>query len=147
MELLKAIRADYFQAMKDKDALKKGVLSLVVSAANLQEKEKGQEISDEEVILIIQRELKQTKETLSLTPIDRQDLVDQSDAKIKLLNNYLPEQMSKEDLVVAIEKIAADGNLELIKKNQGLFMKQMMSIYQGQTDGKTLNAVLAGLLK
>ncbi|MFI3284550.1 MAG: GatB/YqeY domain-containing protein [Erysipelotrichaceae bacterium] len=147
MKLLEQIKSDYFTAMKNKDSLKKGTLSLLVSAANLQAKEKGVELSDEEVITLIQKELKQARETLSLTPSDRDDLIDQANLKIELLNHYLPKQLSEEEIQGLIEKFAAEQGLEFIKKNQGLFMKGVMQLAKGQTDGKTLNQVLSSMLK
>lgn len=144
--LLIRIKNDYKQAMKDKDSLKKGVFQLLISAINAGTKEKGEDLTDQEVCVIIQRELKQTNETLSLTPSDRLDLIDQSKSKIELLKEYLPSQMTIEEVKEAIIKLANDNNLELIKKNQGVIIKGMMSTYGSSTDGKMINTVLASLL-
>ena len=147
MSLNEKIRKDYFDAMKNKDTLKKGVYSMLISNINAKEKEKGSTIDDQEIIVIIQKELKQVKETLSFTPSDRADLIEQSDAKIVLLNSYLPKQLSEQELTAKIHQFASDNNLELIKKNQGLIIKGLMSELQGQTDGKSLNVALSKILK
>ena len=67
-ELLTQLRKENMQAMKDKDTLKKGVLSLLISAIALGEKEKGETLSKEDELTYVQKELKQTKETLAETP-------------------------------------------------------------------------------
>ncbi|MDD6258363.1 MAG: GatB/YqeY domain-containing protein [Erysipelotrichaceae bacterium] len=146
-ELLKQLRKDNMQAMKDHDTIKKGVLSLVISSIALKEKESGKELSKEEEITCIQKELKQQKDSLAETPASRTDLIDQTNQKIAILEGYLPKQMSEEEIREAIMKIVSDQNLELTKKSQGKIMKTMMSEYKGKTDGKAVNQVLGTLLK
>ncbi len=145
--LLERIKQDYKQALKDKDTLKKGVFSLLIAAINAGSKEKGEELTDDEICTIIQKELKQTNESLSLTPANRDDLITMNNNKIKLLKEYLPKQMSAEEVIKAIVELAQELNLELVKKNQGIIIKGMMSKYGSSTDGKSINVALASLLK
>lgn len=146
-ELLTQIRKDNMQAMKDKDTLKKGVCSLLISAIALAEKEGGKTLSKEEELTYVQRELKQTKETLKETPSDRIDLIEETKKKIALLEAYLPAQMSEEEIKKAIEEMMSEKGLEATKKSQGIIMKGMMAKFKGSTDGKTVNKVLATILK
>lgn len=146
-ELLTQIRKDNMQAMKDKDTLKKGVCSLLISAIALAEKEGGKTLSKEEELTYVQRELKQTKETLEETPSDRIDLIEETKKKIALLEAYLPAQMSEEEIKKAIEEMMSEKGLEATKKSQGIIMKEMMAKFKGSTDGKTVNKVLATILK
>ncbi|MBQ1354918.1 MAG: GatB/YqeY domain-containing protein [Solobacterium sp.] len=145
-ELLTQLRKENMQAMKDKDTLKKGVLSLLISAIALGEKEKGETLSKEDELTYVQKELKQTKETLAETPADRTDLIAETEKKIAILESYLPQQMSEAEIKAAIEAIMQEKGLEPVKKAQGVIMKEMMEKYKGQTDGKTVNKVLAGIL-
>lgn len=145
--LLTELRKDNMQAMKDHDNVKKGVLSLVVSAIALAEKESGKELSKEEELTYIQRELKQTKEALEETPESRTDLIEETKTKIAILESYLPKQLSEDEIKTAIESFLSENSLEPIKKNQGPVMKEIMAKYKGQTDGKTVNKVLATILK
>lgn len=145
--LLTELRKDNMQAMKDHDNVKKGVLSLVVSAIALAEKESGKELSKEEELTYIQRELKQTKEALEETPESRTDLIEETKTKIAILESYLPKQLSEDEIKTAIESFLSENGLEPIKKNQGPVMKEIMAKYKGQTDGKTVNKVLATILK
>ncbi|MBR0214889.1 MAG: GatB/YqeY domain-containing protein, partial [Solobacterium sp.] len=97
-ELLTQLRKENMQAMKDKDTLKKGVLSLLISAIALGEKEKGETLSKADELTYVQKELKQTKETLAETPADRTDLIAETEKKIAILESYLPQQMSEAEI-------------------------------------------------
>lgn len=145
--LLTQLRKDNMQAMKEHDNVKKGVLSLVVSAIALAEKEGGKELSKEEELTYVQRELKQTREALEETPASRTDLIEETKTKIAILEGYLPKQLSEQEIKEAIETFLKENNLEPIKKNQGPIMKEIMAKYKGQTDGKTVNKVLSTMLQ
>lgn len=147
MSLLLTLRKDKMAALKEKDTVKNGVCSLLISAIALAEKEQNKELSDEEAAAYIQKELKQTRETLSLTPEDRTDLIEETKRKIEILESYLPKQMSQEEIKEAVEAILAEKNLEAIKKNQGILIKEMMAKYKGKTDGKTVSTVIQTILK
>lgn len=144
--LLVQLRKDNMAAMKAKDTLKKGVLSLVISAIALKEKESGITLDEASEQEIIQKELKQTKDALAQTPESREDLIAENKAKIAILESYLPKQMSEEEIREAINKIIEDDGLELTKKSQGPIMKKMMAQYKGLIDGKLVNKVLGEVL-
>lgn len=145
--LLTQLRKDNMVAMKEKDTIRKGVLSLLISAIALAEKEQGEVLSETQELTYVQKELKQTKETLEETPSDRTNLIEETKKKIEILESYLPKQLTEEEVKKAIEDFLAKENLEPIKKNMGAIMKGIMALYQGQTDGKTVNRVLSELLK
>lgn len=146
-ELLTQLRKENMQAMKDHDTVKKGVLSLVISAIALAEKEGGKVLTKDEELTYVQRELKQTREALAETPASRQDLIDETKKKIEILESYLPKQMSEDEIRAAIEKIMAENNLEPVKKSQGVIMKSMMAQYKGKIDGKMVSKILGTILK
>ena len=146
-ELLIELRKANMQAMKDHDTVKKGVLSLVISSIALAEKEDGKTLTREEELTFIQKELKQTRESLTETPADRTDLIEKTKKKIEILESYLPRQLTEEEIKTAIESILTEKGLEPVKKSQGVVMKEIMAKYKGQTDGKTVNKVLSTILK
>lgn len=146
-ELLIQLRKDNMQAMKDHDSLKKGVYSLLISAIALAEKESGKALSKEEELTYVQRELKQTKDSLSQTPADRTEIIEETKKKIALIESYLPKQMGEEEIKAAVEAIMQEKGLAPEKKSQGPIMKEIMAKYKGQIDGKMVNQVLSGILK
>ena len=144
-KLLLQLRKENMQAMKEKDTLKKGVLSLVISAIALAEKEKGETLSEADE-LVFQKELKQTKDALASTPASREDLIDECNRKIAILESYLPKQLSADEIKDAIELIFSEKGLERSKKSQGVIMKEMMAKFKGQVDGKLVSKVLGEIL-
>ncbi|MDD6559634.1 MAG: GatB/YqeY domain-containing protein [Lactimicrobium massiliense] len=145
-ELLKQIRHDNMQAMKEKDEVRKGVCSLLISAIALAEKESGKVLEKDEELVFVQKELKQTKEELESIPDSRPELKEKAQQKIAIIESYLPKQMSDDEIRDALEKIIAEKGLDHTKKSQGQVMKAMMAEYKGKTDGKTVARVLGTLL-
>lgn len=146
MELLQKLRKDNLQAMKDKDSLKKGVLTLVISAIALAEKEEKRELSLEEEYTYVLKELKQTKDALNETPSSREDLIDENKKKIAILESYLPKQLTLEEIEEIINTFIKNEMIEPVKKNQGIIIKHVLNNYKGQVDGKLVNSVLAKIL-
>lgn len=146
MSFLNELRKDKMKSMKDKDKQKTGVLSMIMSAVALAEKEEKRELSDEEALVFVQRELKQARDTLESIPADRQDLIDETNRRIEIIEAYLPEQMSEDDLEKAIENIIVEENLEKSPKSKGILIKLTLDKYKGQTDGKSVNKIVSKLL-
>ncbi len=145
--LLTKLRKDNLQAMKDKDVLKKGVLTLVISSIALAEKENGKELELGEELTFIQKEIKQVKEALKETPVTRTDLIEANEKKLALLESYLPKQLSEEEVKEKILAFMEENGLEPIRPNQGKIMNGILGMYKGQTDGKTVNMVLRTIIK
>lgn len=145
-KLLIKLRKDNMQAMKEKDTIKKGVLSLVIASIALAEKENNVTLDEADELTYIQKELKQVRDSLAQTPSNREDLIAQEKQKIAILESYLPKQMDEEQIKEAILKIIDENNLEKSKKSQGVIMKTMMADYKGLVDGKLVNKVLGEIL-
>ena len=145
-KLLIKLRKDNMQAMKEKDNVKKGVLSLVIASIALAEKENNVTLDEADELTYIQKELKQVRDSLAQTPSNREDLIAQQKQKIAILESYLPQQMDEEQIKEAILKIIDENNLEKSKKSQGVIMKTMMADYKGLVDGKLVNKVLGEIL-
>ena len=145
-ELLLQLRRDNMKAMKEHDTLTKGVLSLVIAAITLAEKEAGHTLEKNDELAYIQREMKQTNETIESIPESREDLKEEAQKKLVLLSSYLPKQLSEEEIHQIIEQILQEKGLEPLKRNQGPVMREILDKYKGQTDGKTVNRILATIL-
>lgn len=145
-KLLIKLRKDNMQAMKEKDTIKKGVLSLVIASIALAEKENNVTLDEADELTYVQKELKQVRDSLAQTPSNREDLIEQEKQKIAILESYLPKQMDEEQIKEAILKIIDENNLEKSKKSQGVIMKTMMADYKGLVDGKLVNKVLGEIL-
>ncbi|KGA81233.1 hypothetical protein D0439_07230 [Lysinibacillus fusiformis] len=129
-------------AMKEKDILAKGVLSLLKSALDLAEKEKGEALTADEEMAIVNREVKQTNQALEgAQKAERADLIEKEEAKLVLLKSFLPTQLSEEEIA---EKLVAAG----VEKgmNMGEAMKIAKPLLSGQAEGAVISKVVKNII-
>lgn len=130
------------QAMRDKDSLKKGVLQLVKAAIDLQAKEQGAPVSEQDEISIIQREVKQTEQALEgAEQAGRDDLIADEKRKLEILTAFLPKQLSEEEVVAVLIEAGVTTGM-----NMGEAMKIAKPALAGKTDGKTMAKVVKTLI-
>ncbi|WP_339252431.1 GatB/YqeY domain-containing protein [Sporosarcina sp. FSL W8-0480] len=130
------------QAMRDKDVLSKGVLTLLKSALDLAEKEKGSALSEEEEVAIVNREIKQTNQALEgAEKAQREDLIEQEKAKLALLKSFLPKQLSEEEVAALLTEAGVTKGM-----NMGDAMKIAKPLLAGKTDGGTMSKVVKSLI-
>ncbi|WP_342556834.1 GatB/YqeY domain-containing protein [Lysinibacillus sp. FSL P4-0201] len=129
-------------AMREKDTLAKGVLSLLKSALDSAEKEKGEALTADEEIAIINREVKQTNQALegAQTAV-RADLIEKEEAKLTLLRSFLPKQLSEEEIA---EKLVAAGVGKGM--NMGEAMKIAKPLLTGQAEGAVISKVVKNII-
>jgi len=141
MSLRQKLNDDLKKSMKAGDTNRTGVLRML--SASLKNKEiemKGEELKDDDVMQVINKEAKKRKEAIeAFTKGGRTEIADKEKAELVVLETYLPKQLSKEEVVVEVEKV-----LEKIedKSNIGLVMKDVMSQLKGKADGKTISEVV-----
>lgn len=147
MSLYKRLEDDMRQALKAKDAVRLSVLRMLISAVKMFEIEKNiKEPEDKDVIQIVQRQVKQHRDSIDqFTKGGRMDLAVKETEELKILETYLPRQMTEDELLVIIKGVIAD--LGAIKKSEtGRVMKAVMEKVQGGYDGKTVNQLVMKLL-
>lgn len=129
-------------AMREKDTLAKGVLSLLKSALDSAEKEKGEALTADEEIAIINREVKQTNQALEgAQTAGRADLIEKEEAKLTLLRSFLPKQLSEEEIA---EKLVAAGVGKGM--NMGEAMKIAKPLLTGQAEGAVISKVVKSII-
>lgn len=140
--LKKAVFEQLKQAMKEKDVVAKGVLTLLKSALDQAEKEKGSELSFEEEVAVIHRELKQTQQALEgAKQASREDLIEKENRKLEILQSFLPKQLSEEEIV----KILVDAGITK-GMNMGEAMKIAKPLLAGKADGATIAKMVKSLI-
>lgn len=146
MELTQRVAEDLKQAMKDRDKLRLNVLRMVKAAVKYQEIDRGAALSDEDVLSVFQKELKQRKDSLaSFEQAGRTDLVDEVKAEIAVLMSYLPQPLTEAELTeLAAASIAATGATG--KADMGKVMSDLMPKIRGRADGKAAQQVVTQLL-
>lgn len=151
MSIAERIEKEYLDAYKAKDKNRLETLRLLKTAAKNRQVELKQSLiplSDEEYMTVLLRQVKQRQESIELyRNANRHDLADKEQAELEILQEYLPKQLSEEELKDVIEK-ACQPYLAEGMKAMGKVIKSIMDEYKGQVDGKLVSeAVKARLQK
>ena len=134
------------EAMKNKDTIKKNTVQMVRAAILQIEKDKGIEVGDDKILEIIAKEVKTKKDALvDFEKAQRQDLIDQTNQEIAILQEYLPKQLTDEELVTEVKKVIEKLNATSMK-DMGPVMKEAKATIGAQADGKRINEVVKSLL-
>jgi len=141
MTLSEQIDKDFIAAYKDKDENKSSVLRLLKSALKNEEIAKKTQLSDDDAIKIIQREIKQRKDSVAeYEKGGRADLADKEKAEIAILEAYMPDQLSDEELETIV-KSQAEGESDF-----GKIMSKVMPQVAGRADGSRVSAAVRKVL-
>ena len=137
------VRNEMVKAMKEKDKEKKDTLALLLAALKNAEIDKMRVLSPEEEDAVVQKEIKQTKETLEMTPADRVDIIQQCNNRLAVLQQFAPQMMTEEEIEKIISDVLNDLGLDNpTKKEKGKIMKVLMPQVKGKVDGKLVNAII-----
>ncbi|MDD3770957.1 GatB/YqeY domain-containing protein [Sulfuricurvum sp. IAE1] len=139
MSLKEQINNDIKTAMKEKDNAKRDALRLLSSAFKQIEVDERKELSDEDVIKIIQKQVKQRNEAMvQYRDAGREDLYDKEASEAAIFETYLPKQLSDEELETALRSIIAEVGAASMKEI-GKVMGAASKTLGGQADGKRIN--------
>ena len=148
MGMVEDVRAQMMAAMKARDSKRKDVLSGLLAALKNGVIQKRADLTAEEEIAIVSRELKQTKETLESAPENRTDIREECSYKIAVLGEFMPEQMDEAAIRKTIEAVLEKlGLSEPTAKQKGIIMRELMPLTKGKADGKVVNQILGGYFK
>ena len=133
-------------SMRDKNVIRKNTVQMIRAAILQIEKDTGSEVDDAKIIDIIAKEMKKKKDAMAdFEKAERQDLIDQTNEEMKVLEEYLPKQLSKEEIKEIVSKVISDVGATSIK-DMGIVMKESKSAIGAGADGKTINEVVKELL-
>jgi uncharacterized protein YqeY len=136
------ISQDIKKAMKDKAVLRLSTLRMALADFQKKEKEKGEPVKDEEAIQIIQSMLRKRKDSVEqYRKAGREELAQKEEQEITILNEYLPEQMSEEQVrELAIKTISGLGVTG--PKEMGRVMGSLVKQLSGKADGGTISRIV-----
>ena len=147
MSKIEEVRKAMVEAMKAKDKDTKDTLSLLLSALKNKAIDKRAELTEEEEVQVILKEIKQTKETMELAPADRTDIIEECKKRIAVLENYAPKMMDADEIKAIIAAVLADLGIEApTGKDKGKIMKELMPKVKGKADGKLVNDIVASFM-
>ena len=144
MSKIEEVRAAMVAAMKAKDKETKESLSILLGALKNKAIDKRADLTEEEEIQVILKEIKQTKETLEMTPADRTDIITECKNRIAVLEQYAPKMMDEAEIRSIIEETLKEVGIEApTAKDKGKIMKVLMPKVKGKADGKLVNDILS----
>ena len=147
MSMIDVIRKEMMTAMKNKDKERKESLSMLLSALKNAQIDKREDLTEADENTIIAKAIKQPKETMDTCPADRTDIIDECKARLAVLEEFAPEQMSEEQIEAEINAVLAELGIDApTMKDKGKVMKNLMPRVKGKADGKLVNQLVGAKL-
>ena len=148
MSKIDEVRADMVKAMQAGDKGKKDTLSLLLSALKNKAIDKREDLTPEEETQVILKEIKQVKETLDMTPADREDIIKECTERMNVLNEYAPKMMDEAEIREVIKAVLSETGIDApTAKDKGKIMKVLMPKVKGKADGKLVNDIFTTFLQ
>ena len=146
MSLAEKIRSDLQQALRQGDKVRCSVLRLVLASIRNAEIDQQKTLDDPGILAITDKEAKKRRESIeAFEQGNRQDLVAQEKAELAVLLEYLPEQMSHDEIVAIAEKVIA-GLGATSASDKGKVMSQLMPQLKGKAQGQEVSDIVSELL-
>ena len=132
------IQSELNQARKDRDKLKTLVLGTLLADVRYREIDVGADIDDDGVVQVVTKGIKQRKDaSQQMRDAGRGELADQEDAQVAILEAYLPEGMSEDEVRALVRELIASGVDQM-----GPLMGRVMAAIRGRFDGKEANRIV-----
>jgi len=147
MSKIDEIRQAMVEAMKAKDKDRKDTLSMLLAALKNKAIDKRADLTEEEETQVVLKEIKQTKESLELTPADRTDLIEDYKKRLAVLEEFAPKMMDADEIKAIVAGVLADLGIETpTAKDKGRIMKDLMPKVKGKADGKLVNEIVGSFM-
>ena len=146
MSKIDEVRSAMVQAMKAGDKQTKETLSMLLAALKNKAIDKRADLTEEEETQVILKEIKQTKETLEMTPPDRTEIIEECNHRLAVLNQYAPQMMDEAQIQEVIQATLAELGIDApTAKDKGRIMKTLMPKVKGKADGKLVSDLVGKL--
>ena len=143
MSKMEDVRKAMVEAMKAKDKERKDTLSMLLAAMKNKAIDKRADLTEEEEIQVVLKEIKQTKESLELTPADRTEFIEDYKKRLAVLEEFAPKMMDADEIKAVISGVLAELGIDApTGKDKGRIMKELMPKVKGKADGKLVNELL-----
>lgn len=132
--MLDKITKDMIESLKSKDTLRLATLRMLKGAVDFERINKRKDLTDDEIIGVIEKQIKTRKESiLEFEKGNRQDLVDKTQSEIDILNSYMPESLTEDEVIKIIDEVITKLNATKISE-MGSIMKEVTPILRGKAD-------------
>ena len=146
MSKIEEVRSAMVAAMKAGDKETKETLSMLLSALKNKAIDKRADLTEEEETQVVLKEIKQTKETLEMTPPDRTEIIEECNHRLAVLNQYAPQMMDEAQIQEGHPGHSGRaGHRRPTAKDKGRIMKTLMPKVKGKADGKLVSDLVGKL--
>lgn len=129
-------------AMKSQDKVKLSVIRMVKAAIQMEEIAKKRELTEEEIVSILAKQIKTRKESIQeFAKANRNDLVEQNEAEVAILNTYMPKMMEESEIEALIEEVFTKVNPTGVN-DIGRVMKEIAPLVKGKADMSLVNSLI-----
>ena len=149
MSLKEKLNADFKEAMKAKDKVRKDTINFVRAAIKQTEVDTREEVDDQGIAAILAKQVKMRKDALAdFEAAGRQDMLDQYKAEIDVLMEYMPQQLTEEEMLSIVKQTAADLGIEegSGRASMGKLMGPVMGKVKGLADGNDVKNIVLKFL-
>lgn len=148
MSKIDEVRSAMVAAMKAGEKERKDSLSMLLSALKNKAIDKREDLTEQEENEVVLKEIKQTKETLDLTPADRTDITEECQKRITVYEEFAPHMMDEGEIKNVISEVLKGLGIDTpTGKDKGRIMKELMPRVKGVADGKLVNQILGSLMQ
>lgn len=145
-DLKQKLTDDLRQAMKTGDKVKRSAIRMVLASIQNAEIARQAALEEGDILGIVAKEVRQRKESIeAFKQGDRQELVAQEEAELAVLTEYLPQQMTREEIIDAARKVIEEVGAQE-PRDKGKVMPKLIAQLKGRADGREINAVVTELL-
>ena len=145
--MIEKLKNDMVAAMKSGDKERLTVIRMVKAAVDLEHIDKKRELNDDLLIDVVNKQVKMRKDSIAeFSKANRTDLVEKTQREVEILQEYLPEQLSREEVEDIIEKLFAEIKPEG-QKDMGKVMKEATATLKGKADMKDVSTIIKDKLQ
>jgi hypothetical protein len=146
MTLKERLREDLTNAMRERDEDRKAALRMVLASVQLAEVESPDPLSDEDIVVLIRKEVKRREEAVEMMrDAGRDEMVAEEVTQLEILREYLPAEMSEDEIRELAQSVIEDVGAGSMR-DMGRVMGAIMPQVKGRADGRTVNQVVRELL-
>ena len=147
ISLKERLDGDLKDAMRNKDSIRRTVLRTIISEIRNAEIAKQEALDDEGVLVVMTKQAQQRRDSIeAFKSASRSDLVESESAELKIISEYLPEQLSEDEIKVVITEVISQVEAKG-SSDMGKVMKEIMQRVRGRADGKMVSAIVTSRLK
>ena len=148
MSKIDEVRSDMVKAMKAGEKETKETLSMLLAALKNKAIDKRSDLTEEEEIQVVLKEIKQTKETLEMTPADRPEIIEECTRRLQVLEQYAPKLMDEGEIRDVITATLSELGIDApTAKDKGRIMKVLMPKVKGKADGQLVSETLGSFFQ